>query len=223
MFTGDLNAALDLARQAHEQDPVGQRSYIAKPRTRPPRTQRPIRGSLQADLLWQEWRAAGSPIVSWISRVVSAAALAHGLLGDGHYERWRDRARTIAGPEPTPTPGTANRSKRSSPGSPSTPTKSVKPPRRSPPPSRPSTPRDETFARAPGAELAVVSHTPDAAERLSAAMPAAAENDWAAACLLRASGRLNRDLDTLAAAAEAWHCIDARFEQAATLALIPRP
>jgi predicted ATPase/DNA-binding CsgD family transcriptional regulator len=77
------------------------------------------------------------------------------------------------------------------------------------------------YARAAGAELAVVASLPDAARRLTAAEPAAAENDWAAACLLRAAGRLHDDLDALTEALERWERIGARFERAATLLLIP--
>jgi hypothetical protein len=73
-----------------------------------------------------------------------------------------------------------------------------------------------------GAELAVAAGLPDAAVRLAAALSdTTAENDWAAACLTRAAGRLHRDPDELSAAVEAWERIDARYERACTLLLIP--
>ncbi|WP_207943161.1 hypothetical protein, partial [Actinomadura sp. KC345] len=77
------------------------------------------------------------------------------------------------------------------------------------------------YARAAGAELAVAAGLPDAADRLAAASDAAAENDWAAACLSRAAGRLHDDMDELSAAAQAWERIGARYERACTLLLIP--
>jgi hypothetical protein len=49
------------------------------------------------------------------------------------------------------------------------------------------------YAHAAGAELAVVAGLPDAAERLAAAESAAAENDWASACLARATARHTGD------------------------------
>ncbi|MEV0202634.1 hypothetical protein [Nonomuraea sp. NPDC050691] len=46
----------------------------------------------------------------------------------------------------------------------------------------------EAYARAAGAEPAVVAGLSGAAERGTAAMPYAEENDWAAACLARTAG-----------------------------------
>jgi hypothetical protein len=75
------------------------------------------------------------------------------------------------------------------------------------------------YARAAGAELAVVAHLPDAAERIVRTEPFAAENDWAAACLARARGRLG-DPTAMANAVERWERIDARFERDCTVALM---
>lgn len=61
----------------------------------------------------------------------------------------------------------------------------------------------------------------DARERLDAAAALAEENDWAAACLLRARGRLNTDRADLERAVLSWERIGARFERACTLLLIP--
>ena len=52
-------------------------------------------------------------------------------------------------------------------------------------------------------------------------MPSAAENDWAEACLARATARLSGDTTLLRKAAEGFARIDARFERACTLLLIP--
>lgn len=81
--------------------------------------------------------------------------------------------------------------------------------------------RYEPYVRAVRAELAVVAGLPDAAERLSVAASAAEQNDWAAASLTRAHGRLHRDRAALAASVKGWELIGARFERACTLLLIP--
>jgi hypothetical protein len=67
----------------------------------------------------------------------------------------------------------------------------------------------------------VIAELPNAVELLEAAAPEADENDWAAACLLRATGRLHGDRDALAAAVDRWERIEARFERACTLLLLP--
>jgi hypothetical protein len=67
----------------------------------------------------------------------------------------------------------------------------------------------------------VAAGQPGAAQRLSAARPAAAENEWAAACLARAADRLGGDTDALAASLGGWERLDARFERACTLLLLP--
>jgi predicted ATPase/DNA-binding CsgD family transcriptional regulator len=77
------------------------------------------------------------------------------------------------------------------------------------------------YARAAGAELAVLANLPDATNRLAAAVPGASYNQWAAACLARASGRLHADLDSYKTAVAGWRQVGARLEAAATLLLIP--
>jgi hypothetical protein len=76
------------------------------------------------------------------------------------------------------------------------------------------------YARVIGAELAVVADLPDATDRILAAEPYAAENDWAAACLTRVRGRRG-DTAALTAAIEQWDKLGARFERATTLTLLP--
>jgi len=57
--------------------------------------------------------------------------------------------------------------------------------------------------------------------RLSAAAPAGEENYWAASCLARTAGRLHGDRDALQQSLDGWERIDARFERACTLMLLP--
>ncbi|GLY87028.1 hypothetical protein [Actinoallomurus iriomotensis] len=77
------------------------------------------------------------------------------------------------------------------------------------------------YAHAAGAELAVVAGSPDAGERLAAAESAAAENDWAAACLARATARHTGDVRPAIESVTRWERIGARFEPAVTLMLVP--
>jgi hypothetical protein len=77
------------------------------------------------------------------------------------------------------------------------------------------------YAHVAGAELAVVAGLPDAAERLVEAEPAVAENDWAAACLARATARHTGDPRLMAGSVARWECLGARFERAVTLVLLP--
>ncbi len=79
----------------------------------------------------------------------------------------------------------------------------------------------DAYAWAVAAEVAVVAAHPDAAHRLAAAAPVAAENFWAAACLARAQGRLQADRTALAESVAGWERIGARFERACTLLLLP--
>jgi hypothetical protein len=60
---------------------------------------------------------------------------------------------------------------------------------------------------------------PGAADRLAATSPG--ENEWAAACLARARGRLYQDDGQLHTALAIWERIGARFERACTLLLLP--
>jgi hypothetical protein len=79
----------------------------------------------------------------------------------------------------------------------------------------------EGYTRAAGGELAVVAGLPDTAERLARMEALAAEHQWAAASLARARGRLERDPDSIARALTQWEQLDAWFERACTLLLLP--
>jgi predicted ATPase/DNA-binding CsgD family transcriptional regulator len=81
--------------------------------------------------------------------------------------------------------------------------------------------RNQTYAQAAGAELAVAAGLPAAAVLVDQARPAASENHWADACLARAEGRLNGDPGRLAQAIAMWERLDARAERAVTLLLLP--
>ncbi|MFI5733956.1 ATP-binding protein [Kribbella sp. NPDC051587] len=179
----------------------------------------------QADVFWDGWVYAttggGESELSslrgdWPSSAAAIVAMVHGLRGDGPaYEEWRLRARRIAHVD-----NPADSLALAAPAAfvdariavhtgrhddarvvvdaalESFPEKWWLP-----------------YAHAAGAELAVVAGLPDAAEYLTAAEPAAAENDWAAACLTRAKARLTGDRELLADAIEQWDRIGADFER----------
>ena len=223
LVTGDLPAALGLARRAVTDDPIGD-EYLAAPKLirALALTGRFDEAIQHADEMWNAWRRAGSPSADWMSTAVSAAALVHGLRGHDHHDLWRSRALEIAGvDDATRSPAlrgfaafvdarvalhlgrlheaaTLVEYTWTSPD-----------------------PWYQGYARSAAAELAVVADLPDATQRLTDCAPAAAENDWAAACLARATGRLNADADTITEAIARWERIDARFERACTLLLLP--
>ncbi|HYB87921.1 MAG TPA: LuxR C-terminal-related transcriptional regulator [Streptosporangiaceae bacterium] len=180
--------------------------------------------------MWDEWQREGRPASRWVAPASYAAVLAHGLRGDEEGSQlWRARiSELISGTDPA-----ANRSLagfaafvdarialhqghlEQAAGAAA----------------------DlgigsgswfgarhlqyDSFALAIAVEAAVIQRAPDAAERLAHAAPAAAENRWAAACLARAAGRHTGEIARLEEAVAAWEHLEARFERAITLLLIP--
>lgn len=224
LAVGDLRTALAVAEEAQRDDLVGSHPYLS---TGKMITALALTGQLheavrQATAMWEAWQRLGRPPAGWTSPAMPATALACGLLGDDEaFHRWRARAAEVAGARPgdryrhltftafadarvaVHNASTAGREaivERAFTGLP--------------------TGWFEPYARAAGAELAVVARLPDAERRLAAAASAADENDWAAACLARARGRLG-DLTALETALEGWNRIGASFEHAYTLTLLP--
>jgi predicted ATPase len=234
---GDLPAAEAIAEQADRQSPLGSHPAFIAPRL--------IRlyglagrfdeAIAEAGVLWQGWLVAatagpGSELSAlrgdWPSSAAAIAALVHGLRGDlPLFEEWRSRALRIARVEDAAdSPGLAaaaafvdvriavhtgrfaDASRLVDAAFAPFPEKWWQP-----------------YAHAAGAELAVVAGLPDAADRLAAAEPAGEENDWAAACLARATARHTGDPHLMADAVARWDRIGARFEHAATLRLASIP
>jgi predicted ATPase/DNA-binding CsgD family transcriptional regulator len=79
----------------------------------------------------------------------------------------------------------------------------------------------DSYTLAVAVEAAVLRRAPDADTRLAGAEPAAAENRWAAACLARATGRFTGDIAALRDSVTGWEQMQARYERAVTLLLIP--
>ncbi|MGW6497394.1 ATP-binding protein [Nonomuraea angiospora] len=225
LCVGDLPAALAVADRAQREDPIGEHPYLSIPKTIRPLA---LSGRFpevfqQAPAMWEAWHQAGSPRSAWMATAICAAALAHGLAGTGEYDLWRSRALEMAmtrdaasSPVLGPFAAFADARVAVHTGAYHQAAALVE---------RAFAPFRvrwyEAYARAAGAELAVVAGLPEAAERVAAAMPYAEQNDWAAACLARTRGILHGDRDALAEAAERWTSIDARFEHACTLRLLP--
>src|SRR5262249_53002171 len=151
---------------------------------------------IHADPMWDGWQRSGAPVAAWLSPAASAVALAHGLLGNtSGFELWRARAEITQGSaNPTLTrnnasfaafvdirlaihTGAAGDSAVLVTGASASSVHGW----------------HEAYVRAAAAELAVLAGLRDAEARLAAAAASAQENDWAAACVARVTGRLYSD------------------------------
>ncbi|MET7334990.1 LuxR C-terminal-related transcriptional regulator [Nonomuraea sp. NPDC005650] len=224
LCVGDLPAAIALAGRAEREDPVGEHPYLSIPKLIRPLA---LSGRFpevfeQAPAMWQSWHQAGRPRSTWLSTGVYAVALAHGLAGSGEFDLWRSRALEMAGAQDAATAPVLAAFAVFVDARVAVHTRAY---------GQAATLVDrafasfssrwyESYARAAGAELAVVAGLPGAAEQVAAALPYARQNTWAAAGLARARGILHDDPDALAEAVELWTSIDARFERACTLRLL---
>jgi hypothetical protein len=233
LAAGDLPAAAAIAEQAERDGPDTHPAIVA------PRLIR-LHGLsgrfdealVQADVLWDGWLTAttagpeselSSLRGDWPSSAAAIVAMIHGLRGDiPRFEEWRARARRMAGVDnaagslglAAPAAFTDARV--------AIHTGQYADAVRLVAAAFAAFPEKWWFAyaHAAGAELAVVAGLPDAAERLVEAESAAVENDWAAACLLRAKGRQTGDPRLIAESAARWEQLGAQFELAVTLQLV---
>jgi predicted ATPase len=217
---GELAAAVDVAGRILDGDVHGDCPHLTVSTVLPALV---LAGDLdwahaRAQAMWAGWERAGRPPAVWLPGAAQFTALAWAFRGDSEQAAtWSARAEEA---------GTANVFHiRHAPLAVFAAARTAVHTGRtaSVPPPDPAAPgaRYHAYAVAAHAELAVVAGWPDAAERLAAAAPAAAENAWAAACLARAAGRLHDDEAALTAAVAGWERIGARFERAATLLLLP--
>ncbi|GAA3613780.1 hypothetical protein GCM10022419_118650 [Nonomuraea rosea] len=217
LSVGDLPAALNVARQAMDDDLVGG-SYLAAAHLITPLvlTGRFDEAMSLETKMWEGWQRVDRPFGPQLGPAVGALALAHGLRGDSDAAHlWRSRAlnppdrqryarfTAFADARLALHHGRFEKAAElvdsALTGSPTAAT--------------------APYRAAIVAELAVVAGLPGAADRLAAT--SADENDWAAACLARARGRLHEDHGQFRIALEIWERIDARFEHACTLLLLP--
>ncbi len=218
LAAGELNIALANARTSyHDSTNQGLPHFAANHLVIPLTLQGKFDEALvQAKIMREGWERAGSPAAGWMAPSFFATALVHGLRGDEepYAELW-DLAMTIrtqrtvnsfslfVEPRVALHLGAFDRA-------------------------RATAAIDEQdmwgnygpYARAISVEVAVVTAAADAEERLAAAQHLAGENDFVAANLLRAAGRLHHDEALLNEAVAAWEAIGARFERACTLLLL---
>jgi tetratricopeptide (TPR) repeat protein len=223
---GDLPAALAYADLGREDDLAGNHPYLSTSTLIPALA---LMGRLaeatgEAATMWAAWQRADRPPAGPVSPALAAAAMAHCLLGhDGAFQLWRARADEAAGITAAD-PGrhlsfaTFVDARCAAHTGELTRAEELV--------SRAFSDLPQgwyaAYAQAAAAELAVIANIPGAAQHLTAAAPGAQENAWAAACLDRTAGRLRDDPNTLASAIKGWERINARFERACTLVLLPQ-
>jgi predicted ATPase/DNA-binding CsgD family transcriptional regulator len=216
---GHLKSALDSARNSYDDDTNQGLPHFAATHLMVPLV---LRGEfdealLQATVMRQGWERAGSPPAGWMAPAFFAAASVFGIRGDkDRYEEWWELGRLmklgaddsscsvffgcrvalhVGAIEAASRMASQHTQARSS--------------------------LYHPFAVGIGAEVAVVAGASDAASRLTGAQDLGQENDFVAALLLRAAGRMHHDETLLEESVLGWEAIGARFERACTLALIP--
>ena len=231
-IAGELPAALASARRGQGDSIVVGRHYMTLGMAVVPLV---LQGKFdealgEAAVMWDSWQREGRPASPWLAPAGYAALLANGLRGDEEGCRlWRARvSEFISRGDPAANRGLAGfaafadarialhqgdlervTAATADLGIGSRPWFGAR------------HLQYDSFALAIAVEAAVIQGAPDAAERLARAAPAAAENRWAAACLARAAGRGPGNGASLEESVTGWERLDARFERAVTLLLMP--
>jgi len=247
---GDLPDALATALMAQADDIVGGQPHrtASKPILPLVLTGRFDEAFAQAATMWQEWQKAGRPSARWMGPAIYGAALGYGLRGDSQGRRdWLARIGDLLGAGGDPVAGPPTGSAAGQQTGPVAGTNLIWAAvfadarialhlgqvdaalaavrdlngARQPWYEAPHWYSLRPYAWAVAAEVAVIAGLPEAADRLAEAAPAGAENYWASACLARAAGRLHGDRASLERSVAGWDRIDARFERACTLLLLP--
>lgn len=231
-MAGELPAALASARRGQGDSIVVGRRYMTLGMAVVPLV---LQGKFdealtQAAVMWDAWEREGRIASRWIAPAGYAAVLAHGLRGDEEGCRlWRARvselishsdpaaSRSLAGFAAFADARIALHQGRLEEVTRAAAGLGIG--------SRPwfgaRHLHYDSYVLAIAVEAAVIQGAPDAAQRLANAAPAAAENRWAAACLARAAGRGPGGAASLEEALAGWEHLDARFERAITLLLMP--
>jgi predicted ATPase/DNA-binding CsgD family transcriptional regulator len=231
---GDLPDALATARMAKDDDIAGGQPHMtaSKPIFPLVLLGRFDEAFTQAEIMWEAWERAGRPAGRRLAPATYAVLLGYGLRGDiGGSHDWTKRLGELIGPGTDQVSGTnlaavaaftqariALHEGRV--GSAAAATAGLL----TEADSWYESPHWQSlrpYAWAMAAEVAVMADPVSAATRLAAAAPAGEENYWAAACLARAAGRLNGDRAALERSVAGWERIEARFERACTLLLLP--
>jgi hypothetical protein len=219
LSAGELPVALEAAQRAYDdRTREGVPHFAATDLVIPLALQGSFDDALaQAAVMRDGWERAGHPAAGWMGPSFFAVALVYGLrdMEDQYVEWWRLSERIcahshrnsfqfFAAPRIALHHGDIALAQSLAVGD----------------DQRTTGPYDP-YARAMSVEIAVIAGRADAAERLAATEHLAQQNDFVAAQLQRASGRLHRDNDELRHAVALWEAIGSRFERACTLALLP--
>jgi hypothetical protein len=216
---GDLPASLAAARMA-ESDPIGQglahlaASHVLLPLALQGRFDD---AAIEADKMRHAWEVAGQPTAGWMAPAAYGAYLVFRLRGqDAEAADWQRLARRLKlapfarGFEPFVE---ARASLHLGPLD-----DAVAVVR--------ALPKDrlgsyDPYARVIAAEVGVVAGLEEVEELIAAASESAQDHLWGIACLARLHARRTGDQADVLAAMAAWDAIDAPFERACTLALLP--
>jgi hypothetical protein len=219
LAAGDLPASLAAARMA-ESDPIGQglvhlaASHVLLPLALQGRFEE---AKIEADKMRHAWDVAGQPSAGWMAPAAFVAYMVHRLLGrDAEAADWQQLAQRIKrapfarGFEPFVEARTALHL-----GHLDEAVAVVG-----------ALPEEwlgsyDPYARAIAAEVAVVAGLGEADDLIAAASESAGDHLWGGACLARVHARRTGEEVDVLAAVGAWEAIDAPFERACTLALLP--
>jgi predicted ATPase/DNA-binding XRE family transcriptional regulator len=231
---GDLPAALATAKAAADDEVAGGQPHMTASKPILPLV---LQGRFdealaQAGVMWESWQRAGRPAARWMGPATYGVVLAHGLRGDDAGRRdWIARVEEVIGTGIDQVSGTnlaavgsfvsARVALHAGDLAAAVAAVAGLPREAQPWYETPAWYSLRPYAWAIAAEVAVVAGLPDAPDRLAAAAPAGDENYWASACLDRAAGRLKDDRDALLRSLAGWERIEARFERACTLTLLP--
>ncbi len=219
LAAGELDVALARARRSyHDSSSRGLPHFAANHLVIPLALQGKFEDAIeQAKVMREGWERAGRPAAGWMAPSFFATALVHGLRGndEAYAEFWHlamkiRLRRTVNSfslfvePRVALHVGAFERALATAAVDDQDMCGSFGP-----------------YARAISVEVAVVTGARDAEERLAAVQFLSRENDFVAANLLRAAGRLHRDQAVLKESVAAWEAIGARFERACTLMLLP--
>ncbi|MFI0453882.1 ATP-binding protein [Actinomadura sp. 6N118] len=220
IIVGDLRGAMAAARAGIEDDLLRDTHITASRLVQPLVLTGRFRDAIgYAERMWDQWERAGRPAPRWMLPAVCTTMLACAMLDEPEsVALWRSRAAEVAdGTLGTAAAMTFADTRLAIHDGQFDDAESLV--RKAFAVNAPLDPY-LAYARAAGAELAVVARLPDAAELLAAATPLAEENGWATACLARARGRLHDDRAELARALKAWERLDAQAERDHTQTLL---
>jgi hypothetical protein len=215
LAAGDPRAAVSVAQRAHRDTLYRAVPYHADSRMA---LALALLGDFDGALASAEaardsWVRTGRPTAGWMANAFFAAALVHGLRGDWPaFDDWWAQASELSARASTKEmpPFVALRLELHT-GRAATELLGSEP--------APASGRLGDYARAVTVEVAAARGVTTTA--LHPDGTTAVQNPYAAAYLERASGRLHSDRHRIAAAAESWKRLGARFEHAVTLTMLP--